>query len=273
MFGMQDYAKGQSKGDVSLSDRSLLDSDKTLRMGVLNFANQSVFQPNANDVPLWAQTPTGALLFQLKSFPLMMQRMAGSVLTEAYRHGNFKPLLYFMSLGPASGMGALAIKDIVQMRGGEDERSPELRRRNILKALGYDEKVHGNEQDFLGWYVEGMMMMGGLGLIGDVMHSAVTQVDNGAYGKIRIASTIAGPSFGAFMSAVDVGAGAKDAMVGGDNSNAKERSAVREMATRIPVVGGIRAAREGIVDTLAGEPDSGRRKKNPWQTSWSSGWK
>ena len=271
-YGLGDYLpSGVNKG-ISLGDRKLMGSDPALGQALIKFADEAIFQPNPNDIPLWAQTPWGSMIFQLKSFPLMMTRLGKHVVDEAMK-GNVKPLAYFATLGPAFGMGALAAKDIVQMRGGDDERSPELRRRNILKALGYDEKVHGNEQDFLGWYVEGMMMMGGLGLIGDVMHSAVTQVDNGAYGKIRIASTIAGPSFGAFMSAVDVGAGAKDAMVGGDNSNAKERSAVREMATRIPVVGGIRAAREGIVDTLAGEPDSGRRKKNPWQTSWSSGWK
>ena len=58
----------------------------------------------------------------------------------------------------------------------------------FLLAARVERESLANEQDFLGWYVEGMMMMGGLGLIGDVMHSAVTQVDNGAYGKIRIAS-------------------------------------------------------------------------------------
>ena len=258
MYGMQDYAKGQRKGDVSLSDRSLLDNDKNLRMGVLNFANQSVFQPNANDVPLWAQTPTGALLFQLKSFPLMMQRMAGSILTEAYRHGNFKPLLYFMSLGPASGMGALAIKDIVQMRGGEDEKSAGVRVRNAAKFMGYDEKIHGNEQNFLGWYMEGLMQMGGFGLIADVLHSSASQVDNGAYGQQRIWSTILGPTYGLGNSVITMSAGAKDAVMGSTpESNAKERSGARELATRIPVVGGIRAAREGITDKLAGEKKSG----------------
>jgi len=270
-YGLGDYLPSGVKKDISLGDRKLMAGDPALGQAMIKFADEAIFQPNPNDIPLWAQTPWGSMLFQLKSFPLMMTRLGGHVVDEAMK-GNVKPLAYFATLGPAFGMGALAAKDIIQMRGGDDERSPELRRRNILKVLGYDEKVHGNEQDFLGWYVEGMMMMGGLGLIGDVMHSAVTQVDNGAYGKIRIASTVAGPSFGAFMSAVDVAAGGKDALVGGDNSNAKERSAVREMATRIPVVGGIRAAREGIVDTLAGEPDSGRRKRNPWQSSWSSGW-
>ena len=271
-YGLDDYLPTGVNKDISLGDRKLMGSDPALGTAIIKFADEAIFQPNPNDIPLWAQTPWGAMIFQLKSFPLMMTRLGANVVDEAMK-GNVKPLAYFATLGPAFGMGALAAKDIVQMRGGDDERSPELRRRNILKVLGYDKKVHGDEQDFLGWYVEGMMMMGGLGLLGEVMHSAVTQVDNGAYGKVRLASAALGPSFGAYMSSIDVLAGAKDMAVGGDNSNAKERTMVREMATRIPVVGGVRAAREGIVDTLAGEPDSGRRKKNPWQTSWSSGWK
>ncbi|NCW67104.1 MAG: hypothetical protein EBV86_00840, partial [Marivivens sp.] len=271
-YGLQDYLPEGNSKHLDLGDRKLMAEDDALAEAMIKFADESIFQPNPNDIPLWAQTPWGAMIFQLKSFPLMMTRLSKHVVDEAMK-GNVKPLAYFATLGPAFGMGALAIKDIVQMRGGDDERSPELRRRNLLKVLGYDEKVHGNEQDFLGWYVEGMIMMGGLGLIGDVMHSAATQVDNGAYGKVRIASTVAGPTFGAFMSGIDVAAGAKDAIAGGDNSNAKERTAVREAATRIPVLGGIRAAREGIVDTLAGEPSSSR-KKNPWQSTWNNGgWK
>ena len=254
MFGLQDYAKGQRLGDTSLSDRSLLDTDKALRMGVLKFANQSVFQPNADDVPLWAQTPTGALLFQLKSFPLMMQRMAGDVINEAYKHGNFKPLMYFLTLGPAAGAGTLAIKDVVQMRGGEDEKSAEVRVRNAAKFMGYDEKVHGNVQNFWGWYLEGLLQMGGFGLIADVLHSAASQVDNGAYGQQRIWSTLLGPTYGLGNSAITMAAGAKDAAMGSTpSSHAKERSAAREFASRIPVVGGIRSAREGITDRLAGE--------------------
>ena len=271
-YGLSEFLPTGAKKDIDLGDRKLMGQDEEISKGIIRFADEAIFQPNANDIPLWAQTPWGSMIFQLKSFPLMMTRLGGHVVKE-FTKGNVKPLMYFATLGPAFGMGALAAKDIIQMRGGDDERSPELRKRNALKALGYDDKIHGNEQDFVGWYMEGMLMMGGLGLLGDIMHSTVTQADNGAYGKVRIASTFAGPSFGAFMSAIDVGAGAKDALVGGENSNAKERTALREIATRVPVVGGIRAAREGVVDILAGEPKSARDRKNPWKTSWDSGWK
>lgn len=198
----------------------------------------------------------------------MMTRLTGHVFKEAAK-GNVKPLAAFATLGPAFGMGALSIKDIVQHRGGEDELSPELRDRNILKTLGYDEKVHGDENDFLGWYAEGMIAMGGFGLMLDVMHSAVTQADNGSYGQVRFAETLLGPTFGDVMAGMQIAGGIMD----GSESNAKERTAARAAVGRIPLVGGIRAAKEGIVDTIAGEPRKASGSGgNSWQASWEGGW-
>ena len=268
-YGLEDFLpEGQFQKQTI--DESMLESNEALRKAIIRFADDSIFQPNPNDIPLWAQTPLGGMMFQLKSFPLMMTRLTGHVLREA-KQGNFKPLMYLATVGPAFGMGALAAKDIIQFRGGDDERSPELRQRNILKVLGYDEKVHGNQDDFLGWYVEGIIMMGGLGLFGDVIHSAVTQADNGAYGKQRFFSALLGPAYSDVSAAFDVYAGAVDQ----NDSNAKERTAMRELATRIPIAGGIRAVREGIVDGVAGEANGrGGGSKNPWSNNWgkASGW-
>ena len=276
-FGLEKYAMGQSMGGVSLSDKSLLETDKSLRMGVLRFANESVFQPNADDVPIWAQTPLGALAFQLKSFPLMMGRMSGHILREAFPKSgqprNIKPLLYFLSLGPAAGAGAAAIKDVVQMRGGEDERSADVRVRNAMKFAGYDEKVHGNEQDFLGWYLEGLMVMGGFGLIADIVHSAASQMDNGAYGQQRVWSSLLGPTYGLGNSAFTMLGGAKDAMLNSTpESNAKERSGVREFVTRVPVLGGIRAFRESATDAAVGEPSSSSGGRGGFSGSFNGSW-
>ena len=59
----------------------------------------------------------------------------------------------------------------------------------------------------------------------------------------------------------------------GSESNAKERTAIRTAAGRIPIVGGIRAAREGIVDSIAGEPRrSSGSGGNSWQASWKGNW-
>jgi len=144
-----------------------------------------------------------------------------------------------------------------------------LRVRNALKTAGYDEKIHGNEVDFLGWYLEGMLQMGGVGLLGDILHSAVTQADNGSYGQTRFLQTLGGPSVGLITAGLSVLGGGMDSAFGSSESNAKERTAVREIATRIPVVGGVRRAREGIVNSIAGEPTG--NNSSGWG-SWGGKW-
>lgn len=258
--GLEDFLPGGARAGETLDNLELLESDDVVRQAVVRFADKAIFTPNPNDIPLWAQTPIGALVFQLKSFPLMMGRLSKDVILEA-KKGNVMPLVYFATLGPAFGMGALAAKDIVQMRGGEDGESAELRKRNALKWLGYDEKVHGDEDTFMGWYLEGAMAMGGLGLIGDMAFGISNNAENGAYGQVRTASMIGGPSVGSGFAALTVFSGLKDR----DESNAKERSAAREVATRLPVIGGIRKARESIVDALAGETDD----RGHWSTAQS----
>lgn len=259
-YGLQDFLPDGPRGRESLSNKALLEGDEVVRTAVLRFTDKAVFSPNPNDIPLWAQSPVGAMLFQFKSFPLLMGKMGVDVVKEA-RQGNLTPFIYFMTFGPASGAAALSTKDVVQMRGGEDGESAELRKRNILKWLGYDEEVHGNEDDFLGWYVEGMMQMGGLGLVGDIAYGLADQVDNGAYGKVRTTGLIFGPTAGTAYATIDVAAGGVDAGLGlTPESNAKERSAVRELASRIPVAGAVRSVRGAIVDGLAGgakEDESG----------------
>jgi hypothetical protein len=160
-YGLGDYIYNGK----SLEFDDVIESDDLIREAIIKFANEAIFAPNANDVPLWGQTPIGAMIFQLKSFPLMMARLGKDVAIEA-KEGNIKPLLWYASAGPAAGAGALALKDILQFRGGEDNQEPALRTRNsqqFLQLLGYDKDLHGDEDDFFGWYFEGMMAMGGLG--------------------------------------------------------------------------------------------------------------
>lgn len=254
-YGLGEFLPTGSRGS-ELINRNMMSNDEQVRKAVIRFADESVFSPNPDEMPQWSNTPWGGIVMQLKSFPILMGRFSKYVLDEA-KQGNMKPLLYFASLGPAFGAGTLALKDIVQMRGGDDEKSSELRKRNLLKFMGYDEKVHGNEDDFLGWYVEGMMQMGGLGLLADVLHSTVSQADNGAYGQQRIMSTLLGPTYGLGISGITAFAGAKDAALGSTESNAKERAAVREVMGRVPVLGGVRAIKEAAVDTIAGEQGGG----------------
>ena len=86
------------------------------------------------------------------------------------------------------------------------------------------------------------------------MHTAVEQVDNGAYGRERIWGTLLGPTFGLGNSALNFAGGILE-----EEGTGKKRQAVREIANRIPVVGGNRAAKEAIVDAVAGESDDGSK--------------
>ena len=260
-YGMADFLPNGTRGKQSL-DNELL-TDRTVRTAVLRFTDETIFQPNPNDMPMATNNPWMAMLFQLKSFPLMMQRLSGYVVEEA-KQGNFKPAMYMATVGPGMGAVALSAKDVVQFRGGEDSNESEVRVRNIgqlAEMLGGDAKTYGDGSDFVGWYFEGLLQMGGLGLLADILHSTVQQVDNGAYGATRIASTIMGPSFGmVFGDGLNVLGGAYDMALGNDDSNAKERSGARSLASRIPIIGGIRGAREGIVDTVAGEQTKRKSK-------------
>ena len=267
-YGLAEFGK---EGAKDLNDPRILDND-SVREGMIRFSNESIFTPNSNDVPLWAQTPWGSIAFQLKSFPLMMQRLVlgeGGIVGEAFGRegGQFKgnpyPLLYALTIGAGFGMASMASKDVSQVRGGDDDQSAALRNRNLLKSLGYDKKIHGDENDFAGWYLDGLIQMGGLGLLSNMLYDSAQQLDNGAYGQMRVASTVFGPSVGLFMSGYNVAAGGWDAAgdaMGNESTNSKERQGIRELASRVPVLGGIKGLREGVVDTLAGESEVGQSK-------------
>jgi hypothetical protein len=281
-YGLAAYGKAGAK---DLNNPMILADDDLVREGMIRFANESIFTPNSNDVPLWAQTPWGSIAFQLKSFPIMMQRLMlgeGGVVREGFGktdgkyNANLYPLLYALTIGAGFGMLSLGSKDVAQMRGGEDERSSALRKRNLLKSLGYDKKVHGDEDDFAGWYLDGLIQMGGLGLLSNMMYDSAQQLDNGAYGQMRVASTVFGPSVGLFASSYNVAAGAGDAIgdaMGNESTNSKERQGIRALAERVPVLGGIKALREGVVDTVVGEGDSGKSSKSSgWGGGFDSKW-
>jgi hypothetical protein len=102
-----------------------------------------------------------------------------------------------------------------------------------------------------------------------MIHDSAQQLDNGAYGQMRVASTVFGPSVGLFGSAYNVAAGGWDAtkdLMGSESTNSKERQAIRALLERVPVAGGVKGIREAVVDTVAGETESGS------SSSSSSGW-
>ena len=234
----------------------------TLSAAVHRFANQTIFTPNQNDQPLWAQTPTGQIIFQLKSFPLMMTRLGRDVFQKARKNPDgdrdLRPLLYFAGAAPAFGAVTTGTKDIIQSRGGEENRQMQLRDRAMSsKSELFAELGMTQRQDIIaGWYLDGLLTMGGLGLIGQLFYDSASQIDNGDYGAWRIMELFAGPSMGIARDAIAVGAGAMEYgydALGGETTNAKERQMWREITGRIPIGGQITGVKEYFVDKIAGE--------------------
>ena len=237
-----------------LPDNELVQNQ--VKAAMLRFTNEAIFTPNPNDIPMWAQTPWGSMMFQLKSFPLMMSRLSLDVMNEA-RHGNLKPLTYMATAGVGLGMLSIGVKDIAQSRGGEDQKSAEFRERALSNMLPVEEG--GDYDERLGWYMEGLMAMGGLGLFAELLYNTTAQLDNGKYGYVRTMSYVFGPSVGVTEAAFDVAAGVGEAVAGDDEKNSKMRQGIRTVASRIPVLGGRKDFREGGAD-LAGEARKGGGK-------------
>jgi len=250
-----------------------------LSSSTIKLTNQMIFTPNPNDIPLWAQTPLGAIAFQLKSYPLMMTRLVNNVAGEAFRGdtvaergANFAkafvggsdnrlgPLAALLVAGPAMGGVAVGAKDIVQGRGGEDNREFELRERKLSETITGAFEDNEDMDMLMGWYFDGMVALGGMGLIGELMYDIGSQTDNGAYGAQRTLETIGGPTVGLFNDAQTVLQGGRSWLDGTD-ANGMRRAATREVVGRVPVLGGVSWAKEAIVDGIAGERGAGGRKK------------
>ena len=249
-------------------------SDEDYQRAVIRFVDNTIFSPKPQDMPLYANTPWGSLAYQLKSFSIMYGRFAKEMLVddtkEAFRavaKGDFntarkymtRPTL-MMTLGPAVAAGSLATKDVVMSRGGEDSRSMSLSQERRLSDLPSVKSDWANEDvdAMAGWYLTSFMTAGGLGLLGDLLHDAVQQSDNGAFGKIRMAEAVLGPSFGLFMDTLSVGSAAANALgeaTGGEGSAGVQRQGVREVVSRVPFAGQNRNFREGLVD-LARQPST-----------------
>lgn len=243
-----------------------------VRYGIHRFVNESIFTPNPNDIPAWALTPWGSLIFQLKSFPLMMGRMVIDISKE-FAKGNVAPLSYLFTAGAGFGAASMAIKDIAQSRSDDPDKT--FRDRSITKItdeMGFGGILVPGNKNFdkiLGWYVEGLIAAGGLGLIGEMLWNAAEQSDS-AFGKQRVASMLAGPWLGTVGDAITVGFGAHDVIQGNDK-NYPERAAARTVASRIPVFGGQREFRE-MAANLAGEvkKKGGTRQSSKFGTTFSN---
>ncbi|PWC63980.1 hypothetical protein TSH7_09890 [Azospirillum sp. TSH7] len=289
-YGLEDFVTG----NASLEDAF---GDPTVQRALIKFSNNTIFEPNSDQIPMWAQTWWGGLLFQLKSYPLLMGRTMRDILVDAYdalpgdgRHawgplrrptgdGNPWPLLYLGTVGAAGGAAAATIKDVAQSRGYEEDgktpaRSPRERSlAKIAEKFGIDGLDPNTPYDKMaGWWLESIIHLGGLGLVSDALWNTADQMDNGAFGQQRIAGTFLGPTYSLiFNDGVNVAAGLQQALMG-DGSNGKERTGARSAVARIPFVGQQAGWREGIVDALAGEKQGRKKTAGGWGAGWSNGW-
>jgi hypothetical protein len=274
-YGLAEYARPGAQSLETLDINS--PEAAAVRDALHKFRNETIFAPNPSDIPLWAQTPWGSVVFQLKQYPLMFSRLGGYVATEA-ANGNYGPALAMFTMGTGLGAASLATRDLIQGRGGDNrDKEHALRERTLTKWLeqfGYKGDIHGPADEFLGWYIEGFMAMGGLGLLGDIIYNTAAQADNGAFGAQRMASVVFGPTVGLGFDAYNVVVQGGTAALGnvtglGGPSNYKERDAMRTITSRIPVIGGFHTVREAAADTLAGERYSDT-KSGGWGSG--SGW-
>ena len=252
-----------------------LPSDEAIEMQVqeamIRFTNESIYTPNPNDIPLWGQGPWGSLMFQLKSFPFMMQRMGKYMVDEA-RQGNYYPIMYMATAGVGVGAASISIKDHVQQRGGEDERTFANRDRSmtaskpaLAEMLGVDENSLTDEA--LGWWIDGLMAVGGLGFLAEMLYNSATQLEDGSkWSYVRMMGGVFGPQVGTTELAYNTAAMGQEQvknLITGENENSKTRVGMNSLGGRIPVLGGVASIRKALTDTVAGEPKKpGPKKKS-----------
>jgi hypothetical protein len=236
--------------------------DERVQRAMIRFTNEAIFSPNLDDVPSWGQTPWGSIMMQLKRYPLTAGRQLGQYGRDFASwakggDGDPWPAVYMLSVLPAAGSAVAALKDIIQSRGEDEDGTPtrEVRDRRmtkVMEAFGIKDLEEGDIplDVFLGWWVEGLMAAGGLGFITDMTYNIAAQADNGAYGFQRTMSSVFGPTVGLASDAFNVVGGVFDM---DEDSNDKERTAARSVAGRIPILGGQRGFKEGLVEFWAGE--------------------
>lgn len=258
--------------EVCKADPSLESMNEKVARAVVKFVNQSAFAPNRADTPAWAQSGFGRLVFQFKSYPLMLGRLTKWALDSArLKNGaNIKPLVLLATLGVGMGAGGQALRDVISGRNidyEDDDQSfadmHSVKQRlasEICRQLGWEswaDSLEGTQVDsIIGWYASGLMGLGALGVIGDFAFNLTESTQDGAYGELNVAKQLFGPSFGTVMDAYHVaktgynmtaeGLGIKSERP----SNKDERRAFSVLESRIPVVGGFRSLGRELKDYL-----------------------
>jgi FtsZ-binding cell division protein ZapB len=237
---------------------------------VHKFVNESVFQPNRNDMPLWTQDPITSIFWQFKAYPTMMGRLVKKNFKDAVAMedgkyaGDPMGLMYLMTIGAAAGAGVTYAKDVVYGKNQEagdgnwrSGRSYTLSK--IVQDFGFKDFDLGSEgaDAVLGTYAQGLLSLGALGFLGDLLFQSAKSVDNGSYGRERIMSQLAGPTLGLFSDTIQVVSGGQNLLIEGTDEDgygsAEARTAVRKIAKRVPIIGGQDPWVEAFVNDTAGE--------------------
>ena len=254
------------------TDPSLESMNEKVARAVVKFVNQSAFAPNRADIPAWAQSGFGRLVFQFKSYPLMLGRLTKWALDSArLKNGaNIKPLVLLATLGVGMGAGGQALRDVISGRNIDYEDDGQsfadmhsVKQRlasEICRQLGWEswaDNLEGTQADsIIGWYASGLMGLGALGVIGDFAFNLTESTQDGAYGELNVAKQLFGPSFGTAMDAYHVAKTGYNMTVEGLGikserpSNKDERRAFSVLESRIPVVGGFRSLGRELKDYL-----------------------
>jgi hypothetical protein len=270
---------GELLESEKLADFPSAVENQKVAAAIHKFTNEAVFQPNRLDMPLWTQDPIASIFWQFKSYPTMMGRLAkknfldavsfekGSVFDKLKGQdvgkydGDPMGLVYLLSIGAAFGAGSIAVKDTVFGRnkdaGEGNEHSPRsMTLSKIIQEFGFkDFDMNSPGADVVaGTLAHGLLGIGALGFLGDLMYQSAKSVDNGSYGRERIMSQIAGPTMGTFSDTIQVVDGVRMAFKNEDEEfgTSQERNAVRKVVKRVPFAGGMDPWVETFVNSTAG---------------------
>lgn len=107
----------QATGKLGLSAREL---DSVVTQAV----KQTQFSTGALDVPTQWRTPHGRVVMQFKSFAFNAGRLVRDQVLKEFDQGNYKPFLYFMSLGSMTGEAVGMSLDIAKSRPRDAPNGP-----------------------------------------------------------------------------------------------------------------------------------------------------
>ena len=147
-------------------------NDTDMYRAGLRFSNEVNFRNTADKMPLWAQTPYGRMATKFKSFAFNQTKFVKNSIIKPLLKGNPMPALWYSSAAAGMGMG---VDEFRRMVKGDDREFSMTER-----------------------YLRGITMIGGIGLMQDI-------ISNVARDPGRAALSLAGP---AFSDAVKLSSGA-----------------------------------------------------------------